>query len=148
MKFLVKLLASGLGTGYAPVAPGTVGSVLATVIIYFCAGWWSPLPALGISILAFLLGVACCSQAEKYWGHDNRRMVIDEMAGMCLAVSFCEVGLKTLVPAFFIFRLFDIIKPPPASSAERLPSGWGVMVDDTVAGAYTAVLMWVLTRWM
>jgi len=148
MNFLVKLLASGFGTGYSPVAPGTAGSALTAVIIYSCAGWWSPLPALAISILAFFLGVACCSIAEKEWGHDDRRMVIDEMAGMFLAMSFIEVELKTLTVAFLIFRLFDIVKPPPASTAERLPSGWGVMTDDAVAGAYTAVLIWVLSRWI
>jgi phosphatidylglycerophosphatase A len=148
MKFLAKLLASGFGTGYSPVAPGTAGSALAAALIYLFAGFWAPLPALAISILTYFLGVACCSLAEKEWGHDNGRMVIDEIAGMFLAMSFCEVELKTLAAAFFIFRFFDIVKPPPASNAERLPSGWGVMTDDMVAGAYAAILMMVLTRWM
>ena len=148
MKFLIKLFASGFGTGYSPFAPGTAGSALAAALIYLFAGFWSPLPAIGITILTYFLGVACCSAAEKDWGHDNGRMVIDEMAGMFLAMSFCEVKLKTLVAAFLIFRLFDIVKPPPASSMERLPSGWGVMTDDMVAGAYSAILMTVLAQWM
>ncbi len=148
MKFPVKLLSSGFGTGYSPVAPGTAGSALAAVLVYLCAGWWTPPVGLGISVLTYFLGVACCSVAEKEWGHDNRRMVIDEMAGMFLAVSFCGAELKSLIPAFFIFRLFDIVKPPPASVAEHLPSGWGVMTDDTVAAAYTVVVMWGLRLWM
>lgn len=148
MKFLVKLLASGFGTGFSPLAPGTVGSALAAVIIYFCVGWWNPPVALAVSIVLYFLGVACCSAAEKDWGHDSSRMVIDEMAGMFLSVSLLRVELKTLTVAFLIFRLFDIVKPAPASQAENLPSGWGVMTDDTVAGAYTLALMLVLARWM
>ena len=148
MKFLVKLLASGFGTGFSPVAPGTAGSALAAAIIYFCADWWNPPIALAASIALYFLGVACCFVAEKDWGHDSSRMVIDEIAGMFLSVSLLSVELKTLIVAFVLFRLFDIIKPAPARRAENLPSGWGVMTDDTVAGAYTLILMLELGRWI
>ena len=148
MRFLAKLLASGFGAGFSPIAPGTAGSALAAVIIYFCAGWWNPPAALTVSAAIYLLGVACCHLAEKDWGRDSSRLVIDEIAGMFLSVSLLRVELKTLIVAFLFFRLFDIVKPAPASRAENLPSGWGVMTDDTVAAAYTLVLMLVLGRWI
>ncbi|MEA2063298.1 MAG: phosphatidylglycerophosphatase A [Gemmatimonadota bacterium] len=141
MKFFAKVLASGFGAGFSPVAPGTAGSALAVVIIFFCAPWWSTVPALALTAVTFLIGTACCSVAEKDWGHDSGRMVIDEIAGMFLAMAFFPVEPGTLAAVFFLFRLFDIIKPPPASNAENLPSGWGVMTDDLIAGAYAAVVV-------
>jgi len=148
MNFLVKLLSCGLGTGFSPVAPGSAGSALAAGFILLAASWWSPPAALGISAATFLLGVYCTTRVEKYWGHDSRKMVIDEIAGMFLAASFIEINLYQVGAAFVIFRILDIIKPPPAAWAEKLPSGWGVMTDDLVAGAYTVLILWGLNRWM
>ncbi|HUU29063.1 MAG TPA: phosphatidylglycerophosphatase A [archaeon] len=148
MNFLIKLLASGLGTGFSPLAPGTAGSALAAGFILLTGPWWTTPWILGLTGITFFAGVLITSRAEKFWGHDDGRMVIDEVAGMFLALSFCPITLWRVVTAFFIFRLFDIVKPPPASSAERLPSGWGVMLDDIVAGAYTSFLIWIIDRWI
>jgi len=148
MKFLIKLIASGLGTGYSPLAPGTAGSALAAIVVWLLAPWWGPGTAAAATVGAFIIGVFCTGRAEKFWGHDDGRMVIDEVAGMFLSLSLVPAGLRNIVIAFLIFRVFDILKPPPARAAERLPGGWGVMTDDIVAGAYTAVVMWGIAGWM
>ncbi len=148
MNFLIKLIASGLGTGYFPIAPGTAGSALAVGVAFFFRPWWNPAGALVLSGACFLAGVHCANRAERFWGHDNGKIVIDEMAGMFLSLAFLSLNWTSLLAAFSIFRLLDIIKPPPARQLERLRGGWGVMVDDIVAGAYTAILMLGIEKWM
>ena len=148
MNFLIKLIASGLGTGYFPIAPGTAGSALAVGVALCLRPWWNPAGALALCCGCFLAGVYFTSRAEKFWGHDSGKMVIDEIAGMFLSLAFIPLNWTNLVAAFLIFRLLDIIKPPPARQLERLRAGWGVMADDIVAGAYTAVLMVGIEKWM
>jgi len=148
MNFLVKLFASGLGTGYFPIAPGTAGSALAAGIALCLRPWWNPAVAAALSCICFLAGVYFTSRAEKFWGHDSGKMVIDEITGMFLSLAFIPLNWSNLAAAFLIFRLLDIIKPPPARHLERLRAGWGVMADDIVAGAYTAVLMVGIAKWI
>jgi phosphatidylglycerophosphatase A len=112
------------------------------------ARWWNPGLALGLTVLTFSTGVWAAGRAEKFWGRDSRRIVIDEISGMFLAASLVPATVNHLAAAFFIFRLLDILKPPPARKAEHLSSGWGVMADDLVAGAYTALIVWVLRSWI
>lgn len=148
MNLLIKLIASGLGTGYFPIAPGTAGSALAAGVAFCFRPWWNPAGALVLSGACFLAGVYCANRAERFWGHDSGKIVIDEMAGMFLSLAFLSLNWTNLVTAFFIFRLLDIIKPPPARQLERLRCGWGVMADDIAAGAYTAILMLGIEKWM
>ncbi len=148
MKFLIKLVASGLGTGFSPVAPGTAGSALAVAIAWLLSPWWNLPLGLGVTLLATVAGVFVCNRAEQFWGHDNGRMVIDEVAGQWLTLCLVPLNTATLLIGFFLFRALDIIKPPPARNAENLPGGWGVMADDLVAGAMGAVILWGVARWM
>lgn len=149
MRFLAGLIASGLGSGFSPVASGTAGSLLAAALIYFSAGWWSPSTALIATAAVYVVGVWACNVSEKMWGHDSGRMVIDEVAGMCLSAAWVEASsLPWLAAAFILFRLFDIIKPFPANRAENLPGGWGVMTDDIAAGAYALLVILGLKLWM
>jgi phosphatidylglycerophosphatase A len=148
MNFLIKLIASGLGTGYFPIAPGTAGSALAVGVALCLRHWWNPSGALALCCTCFLAGVYCTTRAEKFWGHDSGKMVIDEITGMFLPLAFIPLNWTNLFVAFLIFRLLDITKPPPARQLERLRAGWGVMADDIVAGAYTAVLMLGIEKWM
>lgn len=148
MKILAKIIASGLGTGYSPVAPGTTGSALAAVIVYLARDIWTAPLAIVASAAAYFIGVAVCNIAEKDWGHDNGRMVIDEIAGMFLSAAFVGNSILLVVAAFFAFRLFDITKPPPARQAENLRSGWGVMTDDMVAGFYAAIVIYGVKIWI
>jgi len=148
MKFLIKALASGFGAGLSPVAPGTAGSALAVGIALCLRPWWNPQLALALTLVVSLAGVYCAGRAEEYWGHDSHKIVIDEVAGMFLALALTRLSWTGVAAAFFLFRLLDIVKPPPARQAERLPGGWGVMADDLVAGAYALALLWGLSAWM
>ena len=104
------------------------------------ASLWSVL----IWVVILVLGVIVSGKAEKDFGQDARPIVIDEVLGMGLALLFVPKRIVYYVIAFVLFRLFDIVKPFPARQAERLPSGWGVMADDLVAGVYANVVVQVL----
>lgn len=78
------------------------------------------------------------------WGNDPKRVVIDEMVGFWFAVALLPKTFTTVIVGFFVFRGFDIVKPPPARAAERLPKGWGIMTDDVIAGVYTNLVIRVI----
>ena len=132
------ILATGFGSGYSPVAPGTAGSLLALVI------WWLAPPFLWLraSLLVFslILGIWSATEAEKKWGHDNGRIVIDEMAGMWISLLFLPRVFLVYLIAFLLFRAMDIFKPLGARSIQKLPGGWGVVADDVLAGIYANIL--------
>jgi len=137
---LARVLASGLGTGFSPWAPGTVGSLLAAVIYWIVdvRTWWIyPI----VLALGFLLGVYVSGKAEALWGHDAGRIVIDEVVGMWVAMAFLPKAFWLLVIGFFLFRVLDIWKPFPVRRSQKLPGGWGVMTDDLLAGCYANILL-------
>ncbi len=94
-------------------------------------------------VVILVLGAMVSTRAEKELGHDARPIVIDEILGMGLALLFVPKKIVYYVIAFVLFRLLDIVKPFPARQAEKLPSGWGVMADDLVAGVYANVVVQV-----
>lgn len=134
------MVASVFGAGYAPVASGTVGSFVALVAI-----WLLPLTPLRIAValvVVILVGVWAGSRVERALGRkDPGVIVIDEVAGMLLAVVLLPRTIPVLVTAFLLFRLFDIWKPFPARESQALTGGMGVMVDDLIAGLYALVLV-------
>lgn len=137
---LAAAAATGLGTGYSPLAPGTCGSLLAVLAAWLFSplGWWTlPLAAL----LTALAGVPLSSWAEGRWGHDPTRVVIDEVAGQWLALVLVPRTLAPYFLAFALFRLFDIAKPWGIGRAQEAPGGWGVMLDDLLAGLYANILI-------
>ncbi len=144
-------IATGLGSGYFPVAPGTAGSALGlALVIAFRQTSLSPL-WLGMSLAAlagllFFVGVWSAGKAEKAIGRvDPGQVVIDEVVGQIITfVATPRVGWKGLIIGFVLFRVFDIVKPFPARRAERFPGGWGIMMDDVVAGLYSLVALVVL----
>jgi phosphatidylglycerophosphatase A len=141
----VRGLASGLGTGYAPLAPGTAGSLLGLLVWWF----WSGLnPWLQLSFIAtfFFLGVWAATLAEKDWGHDAGKIVIDEVVGVWITLWLLPKSLLLFVLGFLLFRAFDIIKPLGARQSQKLPGGWGVMVDDLIAGVYANIVLQLAFR--
>jgi len=139
-RIIAQLLASGLGAGYCPLAPGTVGSLAAA------AAAWLFIPAAGrampIILLAVMIsGTFLASRAEEWWGQDPPRVVIDEMAGQWLGLWLLPKSIFVFLAAFLLFRFFDILKPWGIDAAQELPRGWGVMADDLLAGLYTNILM-------
>lgn len=142
---VILFLATGAYTGYAPIAPGTVGSLVALPLIFLFAQLLHIAPALQIAMLVLAIIGACwvAGAAEQYLGeHDSGRIVIDEIVGFLTAMTLLEVTPKRLVVAFLLFRLFDILKPPPARYFDQqVPGGAGVVLDDVCAGIYTNILV-------
>jgi len=130
---LVRLIATGLYFGYGRPYPGTWGTIPAWLIAYFLiAGDQRVLiPA---TVVCLVLSVWAAGEGEKMFGHDARKIVIDEWAGMFVTLLFVPYGLTNYLIAFGAFRFFDVVKIPPARQSERLPGGWGVTTDDIVAG--------------
>ena len=147
-RWAARVLATGFGLGYSPFAPGTAGSLLPFAVV-FLVGPLSPWAILLAAALVYVVGVPVSTWGERLWGQeDPGHVVIDEVAGYLLSIAFVpaqsEIGL--LVAGFFVFRLFDIIKPPPGRLAEHLPGGWGVMSDDVVAGVYSNLVLQIVAR--
>ena len=144
---MVRLLASFFGLGYLPFAPGTWGT-LGGVLIYFLEGnlffWWKLL----ILIIIFFIGIWVADLADRSWGtHDNGKIVIDEVAGYLVGVIIFSFTWQRAIGAFFLFRFFDVLKIPPANIADKkIGGGFGVMVDDTVSGIYTLIVMLFLFK--
>ncbi len=99
--------------------------------------------------VVFGVGVWACGRMEKLYGHDPSAAVIDEVCGMTIALAGAPIHVATVLLGFLFFRVFDVLKIAPGSYAERLPGGWGVMMDDVVAGVYYAfvALHLVLRVW-
>jgi len=138
-----------MGMGFSPIAPGTVGSIggcLVAAYIYHYAPYAVVLQVLLI-VLFFFLGVHSANKLEPFWGKDASLIVIDEVVGMWIAMLFLPPGWMYTIFAFLLFRFFDIYKPLYIKRTEQLKGGWGVMVDDVVAGIYANVtiqLVWLL----
>jgi phosphatidylglycerophosphatase A len=135
---LVKCIATGLYSGYMKPYPGTWGTIPAWLIAYFLLRDNTTL-LLIVAVVTLGISVWFSGQAEKEFGHDARKIVIDEWAGMFFAVLFMPPSLNVYILAFFAFRFWDVVKIPPAAQFERLPGGWGVTMDDIAAGIYANV---------
>ena len=131
--------------GYAPIAPGTAGSLAALILwggVRAFGGDATELCLLGI-VVAVGVWTASVSKAH-FQKTDPGTVVIDEVAGMLLTLLWLPVSWVGVLAGFFAFRIFDIVKPFPARAAERLPGGWGIMVDDLVAGVYAHLVVRLL----
>lgn len=161
--FLKTTCITVLGSGFAPFAPGSWGSLTALMIY---VGLVFALRALGQSQVVLetctIMGVLLACMLSVIWGEwaiaqfgskDPKPFVLDEFAGQWTAMLFMPVaiGLSREYFAFlfvqlFLFRLLDVIKPPPARQFERLPAGWGVLLDDVMAGIYANLLGQLIWR--
>jgi len=131
-------LATGLGSGYFPIAPGTVGTALAVPLVYVAGLRFYPYLYIAAGIIIFFVGVWASFIGERHFkDKDPGKVNIDEIAGFFVAMLYVPVNWKTALLGFFIFRIMDIVKPPPVRSVERLNGGWGIMLDDIVAGIYS-----------
>ena len=148
---IIKLIATGLGSGYCRPFPGTWGSIPAWLIAFFLVRGNTPI-LLGVLAVCFVASVWAAGEAEKLFGHDARKIVIDEWAGMFITLAFMPHTWEHYIAAFVAFRFFDVVKIPPAAQSERLPGGWGVTMDDIVAGVQanlaTQLVMIVLSRYL
>lgn len=135
MRTVAIALATSFGVGYAPVAPGTFGSMVGLAVWFLLPQTWAWQAGALACICA--AGVWSGTAAERHFRTtDPSPVVIDEVAGMLVTLFLVPVGWQGALLAFFIFRLFDVIKPYPANRLERLHGGLGVMADDVVAALY------------
>lgn len=139
-----KAIASCLGIGYIK-GGGTITALL------FCIPWYFARTVGSFEMIAFVitvavtaLGVWAASGVENDWGKDSSRVVIDEAAGMMISLLFVPITLSYVATGFVLFRLLDITKPLLIRRTESLPSGWGVMMDDMIAGLYTNVVLHII----
>ncbi len=141
------LLAAWGPCGYSPIAPGTVGT-LGAVPLAWAVSRLEPLAAWAF-LLAFLaLSVHAATRAGRHWQVvDAQPIVIDEVMGYLTAVAFLPFTWRTALAAFVLFRLFDILKPWPASALDRWKTGLGVVLDDVAAGLYAWAWLRLLLAW-
>jgi phosphatidylglycerophosphatase A len=146
VRFCAVGVASGLGSGYARIAPGTCGSLLALVVwlILYQSQLVAPEHAIiviGLTVVLGCVSVALCLESSS-GDPDPSWIVIDEWAGLFLAlVGVVPSEWRLIVCAFLLFRFFDATKVGPVGWAESLPGHWGIMADDLVAGGLTALVI-------
>ena len=145
---LSKAIATALGAGYSPVAPGTCGTLVTVPLAYALAGL--PVWQYALVVLAVIgVGIWAADRADRAWGtHDSGRIVIDEVAGYLATVALVDRShWAPLAVGFVVFRALDITKPPPIRWLdENLPGGVGVVLDDVAAGVLGLGIMVALDR--
>jgi len=140
-----RFIATGFFSGYAPFAPGTVGSA-AALLFFLVPAFSRPEVLLPATIIIFILGGFAADAAERLLGQDPSPVTIDEVAGMWLSLWFVPLTATTVAAGFFLFRLFDIIKPFPASYFDNKNGGWNIMLDDVMAALYTNLALQIIIR--
>jgi len=146
MSYLIKILATGFGVGYSPVAPGTAGTLVAIPIYYFLSD--IPSPLYEITLMGFFfLSVWISENAEAFFGKkDDPRIVIDEVMGFLITMLWLPKTILFIILGFFLFRFFDILKPFPIRQWERkLKGGIGVVLDDVMAGIYANIILHLIS---
>ena len=146
MNFLILLLATGFGAGFSPVVPGTAGTLVAIPIYHILSDIPSPLYALTL-IASFFLSCWAAGHAERHWGKkDDRRIVIDEIMGFLVTMLWVPKTVFAIAAGFVLFRFFDIVKPFPIRHLERAEGGFGVVLDDVLAGIYSNIVLHLILR--
>ncbi|MBS1661408.1 MAG: phosphatidylglycerophosphatase A [Bacteroidetes bacterium] len=162
MVFVHRLISTCLGIGYTPKGGGTVAAVVCCIGWYFAwaggnehflahgggvtqgGGSGQLLAQVLVTVLVTAIGIYSAGKMEPYWGKDSYRVVIDEAAGMCLTLLFVPVRWQYVAVGLVLFRFFDIAKPLYIRKMEKLGGGWGVMMDDLLAGLYANLLLQVV----
>lgn len=144
MNRLILLLASGLGAGFSPVAPGTAGTLVAIPIELILSPIRSPVYELTI-LTFFFFSSWIADRAQNHWQKkDDQRIVIDEIMGYILTLLWIPKTLLFISVGFLLFRLFDIVKPFPCRQLEKIRGGFGVVLDDVCAGIYANIALHIL----
>ena len=149
MNLFVKILATWGGSGYAPFASGTFGTLAAIPLYLLLAGL--PLPLYLLTLTAFFfLSCWISGKAEVLFNEkDSGKIVIDEVVGYLVTMTAIPFDWRYMLAGFFLFRLFDIVKPPPARWFDRkVKNGYGVVLDDVAAGIYAWLCLLIIARYM
>ena len=143
--FLIKSIATVFGIGYLPVAPGTWATIAGVALAYFLG---RNLPAFTVLLFVLLiLGIMASGILEKQLGQkDPGIVVIDEVVGVMIALWGLPLIWPVMICGFFLFRAFDMFKIYPINKLEAQPGGWGIMLDDCMAGVYTNIILRIALR--
>jgi phosphatidylglycerophosphatase A len=141
-------IALGFGAGLSPFAPGTAGTLVAFPLWWLMRGGYEPLVLLGILAGFFMVGVWACGRTGRDLGvADHGAMCWDEIVAFLLVLAIVPEAPEWQAAAFFLFRAFDVVKPPPIRQVEmRFKGGFGVMVDDILAAGYTLLVLAIVKR--
>ncbi|MDB5210775.1 MAG: phosphatidylglycerophosphatase [Sediminibacterium sp.] len=141
MMNIYKWISSCFGIGYLK-GGGTVAAMIT------CLLWWLVQrdgnfnsAMIVVTAAITIIGIWSSTMVEKDWGKDSGKVVIDEVAGMCISLLFVPITVQWIVIALVLFRFFDIVKLLYIRKAEALPGGWGVMTDDILAGVYSNIVL-------
>ena len=150
MKKIFLLIATFCGLGYVPFAPGTVGSLASFIIwgplIFFKYSFWIRFLIL---IIVIIIAILSSNESVKYFKiKDPKQIVIDEVAGMGVVLLFVDSEYFIAILGFILFRFFDILKPWPIKKIEKLPNGFGVVLDDIMAGIYSLFFLILIKKFL
>jgi phosphatidylglycerophosphatase A len=138
------LLATGFGSGYAPVAPGTAGTAVG-LLLFWPLQALAPTWQLAATGVLFVLGCAVATHvARRLNRKDPGVVVVDEIVGIWASLLWLPLTPQTALLGFLLFRLLDMVKPFPARQFEALPGGLGIMADDLMAGVYVNLILRVV----
>ena len=143
MERLHRLISTCLGIGYTPKGGGTVAAIVCCIAWYLAGagGNESVFIEVSVTVVILVLGTWSAEKVEAQWGKDSSKVVIDEVAGMCLTLLFIPVRWQYVLIGLVLFRFFDIAKPLYIRRMEKLNGGWGVMLDDVLAGVYSNIVL-------
>ncbi len=148
LKLWSRRFATLFGIGFAPFAPGTVASLVSLPVAFVVHRYVGQLALLFASIAASFIGYWACELYVRQTGNeDPSEAVIDELAGQWFACAFAPLSWPGYAAAFVLFRFFDMTKIWPVAPAERVRGGWGVMLDDIVAGLLAGAIVYALHYW-
>jgi phosphatidylglycerophosphatase A len=144
------LLATWFGAGFLPVAPGSWGSLTALPCAALLVWLGGPVLVLATGIVLFVLGIwAADAYMETVQVHDPSAIVIDEVVGQWVTLALLPLDPLVYALGFVLFRVLDVLKPWPANFVDRaVTGGFGVMLDDVIAGAYAAGALWLILPWL
>ena len=143
-KRIAQLIATFFYVGHLPYAPGTWGTVAAVPLYYLISGIPEYL-YIALTLAIVLVSVWAAGIAEGIYGKtDPGQIVADEVSGYLVTMILVVPTQTNIIIGFVLVRIFDMLKPPPARQAERLPGGWGVVMDDVMSGVYANIVLHVI----
>jgi len=150
---LSKLIATAFGTGYAPKAPGTVGSIFGVLFLYLFnyflkqfvdTNLYIVLINIVLIIITFFVGGFAIKKVHEEWKHDSGKIVIDEVIGIFITLVAAPLDWRYYLIGLVLFRIFDIWKPLFIRNLDNMQSDWSVMLDDVLAGVYSFIVMEII----
>mgnify|MGYP000869579907 CR=1 FL=1 len=145
-----QFLASGFGAGLSPIAPGTMGTLVAVPLWAIFASFLPLWGYLLLIIIASIIGITICQKASDELGvHDHGGIVWDEFVGLWITMLFAPVSWASAILGFLLFRFFDVLKPWPIKAIdEKISGGFGIMFDDIIAGIFALIALQLVLHYI